>query len=156
MNSQGILLNVIESITKFNFESQNKRLRLFASLDVDTRIKIIKYLTPSFHKLKSVHTDADNAVLTLSALILSIDKVIRELDDVSLKAIKLRGKNHSTKLKRQKVIGYWTIVRTLKLEQNLSFRQISQYFAKYHHLEISYSTIYQMWNELEKNTKQEN
>ena len=47
------------------------------------------------------------------------------------------------------MLGYWAIVRTLKLEQNMSFRDIATYFAKYHKLEVSYSTIYELWNELE-------
>lgn len=53
-------------------------------------------------------------------------------------------------------LGYWAIVRTLKLEQKMSFREISIYFATYHKLEVSYSTIYELWNELENNTNIKN
>ena len=82
---------------------------------------------------------------------LDFDAIEKEFDDVNLKAIKLRAKNSKTKVKRQKVLGYWAIVRTLKLEQNMSFRDIATYFAKYHKLEVSYSTVYELWNELENN-----
>jgi hypothetical protein len=139
----------IETITKFSLEMQNQNLRLFARVDLQTKLQILQLQKQLFHKLKSAYSDVDNTILTLSSLVLAIDAVAKELDDVNFNAIKLRGKNNKAKIKRQKVLGYWAIVRTLKLEQNMSFRDISTYFAKYHKLEASYSTIYKLWNELE-------
>ena len=144
-----------ETITKMNQESQNQRLRLFAKVDITTKLKILASQKQLFHRLKSVHSDIDNTVLTLCSLILAIDLIANELDDVNLNAIKLRGKNSKAKVKRQKVLGYWAIVRTLKLEQNMSFRDIATYFAKYHRLDVSYSTIFELWNEIENNKKNE-
>ena len=43
-------------------------------------------------------------------------------------------------------------MKNLKLEQKMSFRDISVYFHKYHKLKVSYSTIYELWNKLENNT----
>jgi len=146
---QQIDSTICESITKLNLEAQNQRLRLFAKVDITTKLKILTSQKQLFHKLKSAHSDVDNTILTLSSLVLAVDSVAKELDNVNLNAIKLRGKNNKAKIKRQKVLGYWAIVRTLKLEQNMSFRDIATYFAKYHKLEVSYSTIYELWNELE-------
>ena len=140
-----------ETITKLNQECQNQRLRLFAKVDISTKIKILALQKQLFHKLKNAHSDVDNTILTLSSLILAVNSVEKEFDDVNLKAIKLRAKNSKTKVKRQKVLGYWAIVRTLKLEQNMSFRDIATYFAKYHKLVDSYSTVYELWYELEIN-----
>ncbi len=145
-----------ETITKMNQESQNQRLRLFAKVDITTKLKILDKQKELFHKLKSSYSDVDNTVLSLSSLILAIDEIEKKLDDVNLKAIKLRGKNIKAKIKRQKVLGYWAIVRSLKLEQNMSFRDISAYFTKYHKLDVSYSTIYELWNELEKKMENKN
>ena len=142
----------LEKCTKMNVDTQNQLLRLFARVDITSKIKVLQQQKALFHQLKSVNNDVDNAILTLSSLILAVDIVVKELDGVNLNAIKLRGKNNKAKFKRQKLLGYWAIVRTLKLEQRMSFRQISEYFAKYHKLEVSYSTIYDIWNELEKNT----
>ena len=140
-----------ETIVKMNQQSQNQKLRLFAKVDITTKLKILDLQKQLFHKLKNAHSDVDNTILTLSSLILAVNSVEKEFDDVNLKAIKLRAKNSKTKVKRQKVLGYWAIVRTLKLEQNMSFRDIATYFAKYHRLEISYSTIHALWIELENN-----
>ncbi len=147
---------LIEHLTKLNQESQNQKLRLFARVDLQTKLQILQLQKQLFYKLKSAYSDVDNTILTLSSLVLAIDSVVNELDDVNLNAIKLRGKNNKAKIKRQKVLGYWAIVRTLKLEQNMSFRDIATYFAKYHKLEVSYSTIYELWNELENNTNIKN
>ena len=146
---------LMENITKLSSEKQNQKLRLLVKVDITTKLKIIQHKKPLFHKLKGVYSDVNNEILTLSSLILAIDVVVKDLDGVNLNAIKLRGQNNKAKVKRQKVLGYWAIVRTLKLEQRMSFRQISEYFAKYHKLEVSYSTIYELWNQLEKNTNNE-
>lgn len=147
----------MEKITKLNLESQNKILRLFVRIDLKTKLQILQLQKQMFHQLKSAYSDVDNSILTLSTLILAIDEVVKELEVVNFNAIKLRTKNRKSKIKRQKIIGYWAIVRTLKLEQNMSFRDIAAYFTKYHKIEVSYSTIYELWNELENNlNKKEN
>ncbi len=148
--------NNCETITKMNQESQNQKLRFFAKVDISTKLKILDLQKQLFHKLKSVHSDVNNTVLTLSSLILAVEAMEKNLDDVNLKAIKLRGKNIKTKVKREKVLGYWAIVRSLKLEQNMSFRDISAYFAKYHKLNVSYSTVYELWKEIEKKMENKN
>ena len=144
-------LKACEIITKLNQESQNQKLRLFAKFDIQTKLKIIVNQKQLFHKLKQKYSDVDNNILTLSALILAIYSVVKELDDVSFNAIKLKCKNNTNKSKREKLLSYLAIVRTLKLEKNMSFRDIAIYFGKYHRFKISYSTIYRLWNELENN-----
>ena len=144
-------LKACEIITKLNQESQNQKLRLFAKVDFEIKLKILTSQKQLFHKLKNNNSDVDNNILTLSALILAIDSVVKELDDVNFNAIKLKCKNNTNKSKREKLLSYWAIVRTLKLKRNMSFRDIAIYFGKYHRLEISYSTIYRLWDELENN-----
>jgi len=146
------MIKLIENLTKMNKESQAYSLRLFSRVDIYEKIKIIKYQKQIFHKLKDNHINEDNAILTLSSLILSIDIATKKLDIVNLNAIKIRNKNNKAKIKRQKLLTYWAIIKTLKSDQNMSFRQISKYFAQYHRFNVSHSTIYQLWNEIEKNT----
>lgn len=104
-----------ETITKLNLESQNQRLRLFAKVDITTKLKILASQKELFHKLKSVYSDVENTVLTLSSLILAINAIEKKLDDVNLNAIKFRAKNNKAKVKRQKVLGYWAIVTSNSL-----------------------------------------
>ncbi len=140
---------VVENITKQSLEAQNQKLRLFAKVDITTKLKIIERQKPIFHKLRSTCSDVENAILTLASLILAIDNVVKELDTVNLNTIKLKNKSVRQKAKRDRLLGYWAIIRTLKLEQDLSFRQIAQYLKKYHKLEVAHSTLYRLWSELE-------
>lgn len=139
-----------EAITKMNQESQNQKIRLFAKIDITTKLKILDYQKSLFHKLKSSYSDVDNKVLTLVSLILATEEVLNKIDEVNLKALKLRSNNiKKQNLKREKLLSYWSIVRTLRLEQNMSFRDISNYLVKYHRFQVSYSIVYQLWNEIE-------
>lgn len=146
------MLNIIEKITQQTYESLNQHLRFFAKVDLPIKLQILQFQKQLFHKLKATHSDVDNSVLTLASLILAIESFTKDLDVVNLNAIKIRGKNNKIKIKREKLLGYWAIIKTLKLEQNMSFRDIANYFKKYHKFEVSYSTIHSMWNELENNT----
>jgi hypothetical protein len=147
-------MKIIETITKFSLEVQNQKLRLFARVDLEMKLQILQLQKQLFHKLKNTHSDVDNATLTLTSLILAIEAIVNQIDNINLNAIKLRSKNNKSTKKRQKLLGYWAIVRTLKVDQNMSFRDIATYFAKYHKLEVSYSTIFSLWNELENNNTQ--
>lgn len=148
-------VKMIENITKQTNEAQNQHLRLFAKVELPLKLQILQLQKPIFHKLKGAHRDIDNVILTLSSLILAIDSVTKELNIVNFNAMKIRGKNQKTKIKREKLLGYWAIVKALKLEQNMSFRNISSYFKKYHKFEVSYSTIRELWIELENKTNKE-
>lgn len=143
-------LKACETITKLNQKSQNQKLKLFAKVNFETKLKILTSQKQLFHKLKNNNSNVDNTILTLSSLILAIDSIAKELDDVNFNVIKLKSKNNN-KTKREKLLSYWGIVRTLKLEQKMSFRDIATYFRKYHKFEVSYSTIFKVWNELENN-----
>lgn len=144
------ILRNCEIITKMNQESQNQKLRLFAKVDITRKLKILDQQKSIFHKLRGFYSDVDNAILTFSSLILAIDLVFKEIDNVNLNALKLRSNNiKKQNLKREKLLSYWSIVRTLRLEQNMSFRDISNYLVKYHRFQVSYSIIYKTWIQIE-------
>jgi uncharacterized protein YoxC len=140
----------IEQITKLNQESQKKLLRFFIRLNLEMKLKTLKNQKKLFHKLKTIHNDINHEILTLCSLIISIEEIYNELDEVFLNSMQISSVNNKQNQKRQKLIGYWSIVKTLKNEHKLSFRQISEYLYKYHKFDISYSTIYEIWNELKE------
>jgi hypothetical protein len=145
------MLLLLERITKLNLESQNSNLRLFARVDIITKLDILEQQRHIFHKLKQQYLDIDKTVLTLSSLILAIDLKVNSTDAVTLNAIKLRAtKQKRNTSKREKLLGMWAIIRILKLDQNMSYRQICEYLKKYHKLEVAHSLIHNMWIELEK------
>lgn len=144
------ILRNCEIITKMNQETQNQMIRTFIKLDVSVKVDIFKEQKVIFHKLKNIHFITDNSILTYASFVLAVEVVIKNTNQVNLKAIKLRTKNAKKQnQKREKLLSYWSVIKTLKNEQNYSFREISDYLRKYHRLEVSYSLVYQTWNEIE-------
>lgn len=144
------ILKNCEIITKMNQETQNQMIRTFTKLDISVKVDVFKEQKVIFHKLKNIHFITDNSILTYASFVLAIEFIIKNTNQVNLKAIKLRTKNAKKQnQKREKLLSYWSVIKTLKNEQNYSFREISDYLRKYHRLEVSYSLIYQIWNEIE-------
>jgi len=163
---------VIERLLKQSQEQQKSTLRYLSRCPPEISIQILANKILIFHKLRQENGDVDKGVLEYCALILSIKS--HHDDELSLKSKSFAGieideiRNISRKKanqfirtikkpdpKREKLLTYWAIVRTLKLEQNFSFRQITLYLKKYHRFEVVHSTISKLWNELEvtNNTK---
>lgn len=140
-----------EKLTKMTIKMQNQKLRLFAKVNIDTKLKIIVLQISIFHKLRNKYKDINKEVLTFVSLILAIDSILKEIDIVGRNVSKIRARELTKKEKRERVIQYWSIVKSLKEKERMSFREISNYLMKYHKFQVSYSTIYQIWKDLEKN-----
>lgn len=140
----------IEKLTKLSLESQNQKLRLFARVDTVTKLKIFQSQKQIFHKLKSQHSQLENELLTLVSLIVAISQEMSSVDDTVLKSLIFRAKNARKKAKRGKILDHWAIIKTLKIDQKMSFRDIAAYLKKYHKIDVAHSTIYGLWLELEK------
>lgn len=147
------MMNEIEKLTQMPEEIQNQQLRFFARANLETRVKILSNQKQIFHKLKGLHTNIDNVLLTLSSLLIAIKEETYSLDPVDMNLIKLRGKNNKRRLKRDILLGYWAIIKKLKKDEGMSFRGISQYMRKYHHIDIAHTTLYVVWQEIEENKK---
>lgn len=149
-------MNEVQKLTQLSDEAQNQQLRFFARVNLEIRLKILTKQKQRFHQLKGLHPNTDNALLTLSSLLMAIKEETSSLDEIDLNLIKLRGKNNKRRMKRDILLGYWAIVKKLKNDEQMSFREISLYMRKYHHQEIAHSTIYAVWQEIEENKKDTN
>ena len=143
-------INEIEKLTRIPIDDQNRQLRLFARVGLEAKLRIIKIQNSKFHKLKSVNSDIDNAILTLASLILAIIEEVNSMTSADLNVSLFHVKNKKSRAKREKLLMYWSVVKTLKNDKSMSFREISYYLKKHHKFEVAYSTIFKVWNELEK------
>lgn len=163
----------INRLLKVSVNHQSSLLRFFARGDLTLRLTILTQKTAHFHKLRQENNNIDKNTLEYCALLMAIQKANDEeqsLQKKSFRGLELeeirvlsqkKADQFIRKIKkpdptREKLLGYWAVVRMLKLEQNFSFRQISLYLKKYHRFNVAHSTIHRMWDELEKNKKQEN
>jgi hypothetical protein len=143
------ILKNCEIITKMTQEMQNRTIRIFARLDAKTKIVIFQEQKVIFHKIRNVYLDLDNSLLSYSSFVLATQKIAEK---ANINAIKLRSSSTKEKSqKREKLLSYWSLIKTLKLDENLSFREISTYLTKYHKFEVSYSLVHKTWNEIQNN-----
>lgn len=146
-------MNHVERLTQMPEDIQNQQLRFFARVNLEIKLKILSKQKQIFHKVKGSHLDTDNALLSLSSLLMAIKEETYSLDAIDVNVIKIRGKNNKRRMKRDILLGYWAIIKKLKNDESMSFRDISLYLRKYHQQEISHSTIFAVWVEIEENKK---
>ena len=141
----------IEKITKMHMEQQKQLLRFFSRVVLETKLKIMQTQREIFHILKNLHKDKDidNATLTYSSLVISISAE-RKNSNSNAKIFKAKKFRRSSK--KEKILEKWAIVKSLKNNEKLSFRQISAYLQKYYRFNVSYSLIHKIWSELEEKT----
>ena len=142
--------NKITIITKLTTEQQNQLLRYFVRLAQESKVKVMELNRDMFYPLKQKHSDVSLAVLSYASLVLSIQKFKNLTSEVEINAINIRTKTLRRQPKKDRLIGYLALIKALRNEKKLSFRQIAEYLKKYHKLNIVHSTIHKLWRELEQ------
>ena len=142
---------ICEIITKLSKESQNQKLRLFAKLDLNTKLEIFDNHKIIFYNLKNIHKnkDTENSILSYCAFLLSLDNFQKNTTEETIKIIKFKKIKQPKARKKEKLLQYYPLVKQLK-QANTSYRDISDYLLKYHKFKISYSTICKLCIKIEK------
>ena len=146
--------NTVVRLLKKTDEEQKSILRAFASIPLESKVIIMELNRDVFYPLKQENKDVPLSILSYVAMILAIEKYRTQTAGLDSNVIELRTKFFRKQLKKDKLLGKWALVKTLRNDKNLSFRQISNYLKKYHKLSVVHSTIYDLWCELEVRKKQ--
>ena len=144
------MTRIIVKLTLMSEEGQRQMLRHFARLSLYIKLQIFDSQRSIFHQLKQNNKDIANSILTYCSLILAIKQIIESDEKLNIKALAIKQKNQRKASKRNKILSHWAIVKTLKNEQKMSFRDISRYLKKYHRFDVAHSTIFEIWNQIEK------
>lgn len=147
---------IIIGILHISTEQQNQLLRFFIRLDVDKKLNILRMQRDGFYALKQANKEVEVSILTYCSLILAIQKQCKSLSALDKNVITINAKKISKSYKKDKLIGYWAVIKELKNTKKQSFRQIAEYLKKYHKLEVAHSTLYKLWGELEIIKNQQN
>lgn len=158
------MLSVVDQITKLSEKQQRQVLLLLAKLPPEISLELFVKHKTVLYKLKQTYTGISPPILSYCALLIVLavyknnqemlqqknfnDLSTEEILNLSMQRITLF--KQSKKRRKQKydlVLDHWSLIETL-VAQNISFRDISEYLKKYHRLEISYSTIYQVYKKL--------
>ena len=163
----------VEKIVKINKEGQNALIRTFSRLPTNEKIEVMSDHRKLMYKLKQTHDEVGVEILSYSALIIAIqvyqndqNKLNRlNIGNLSLKEIRkitsqkarvFLQKQFRKQTKRERLLGYWAVVSSLKNDEKYSFRKIETYLKKHHKFEVSYSLIAKVWDQLENKKELEN
>ena len=147
--------SIVVRLLKKTDEEQKSILRAFASIPLESKVIIMELNRDVFYPLKQENKDVPLPILSYVAMILAIEKYRAQTSKLDKNIINVRAKSFRKQPKREKLLGKWAIIKSLKNDEGLSFRQIATYLQKYHKLSVVHSTIYDMWCELEITKKGE-
>lgn len=147
--------SIVMRLLKITDEEQKAILRSFVKMPLESRVKVMEESRAIFYPLKEENKDMALQVLSYASLILAIVKYKDTTDALKRHTVAIRSKSYRKQPKRDKLLGKWALIKSLKNDENLSFRQIAAYLQKYHKLSVVHSTIHDMWCELEMSKKGE-
>lgn len=146
----------MEELTKMSEEVQKQHLRLFVRMELKNKYQVLKDQKHIFHKLRIEYEESDNIILTLASLVLAINQEVKSLNSINFNMIRFRRKKIKRRVKRERLLNYWSVIKTLRGEEQMSFRDIANYLQKYYRFEVAHSTIFELWHEIEENKKRKN
>lgn len=149
-----VMHSTVTRLLKKTDEEQKICLRGFVKMPLESKMKVMELNRDVFYPLKQENKDIPLPILSYVAMILAIEKYRDQTSGLDKNMIDVRAKSFRKQPKRDKLIGKWALIRSLKNDKNLSFRQISNYLKKYHKLSVVHSTIYDLWCEFEVTKKQ--
>lgn len=147
--------STVTRLLKKTDEEQKAILRSFIKMPLEARVKVMEESRAIFYPLKEENKDVELQLLSYASLVLAIVKYEDATDNMQKHTVAIRSKSFRKQPKRDKLLGKWAIIKSLKNDENLSFRQIATYLQKYHKLSVVHSTIHDMWCELEVTKKGE-
>lgn len=159
--------NLIIRMIKINHVDQTKHINYFSRCPLGIRLVIFELHREVFHRLRETYkVEASFSHISYCALILAIaltrakDKslVTKNFQDLTLDDIrdlssfqvkKFVEKTVKRSYKRDKLTGYWPLVRDLKINHGLSYEKISVFLLKKRKFKVSIASIHKRWHELE-------
>lgn len=163
----------IDKMAKLNQADQTKLINYFAKCPISIRTQIFDHHRDNLHKLRLTYKDEASlneisycAFLLAIGFVRSKEKVLTKksfgelsLDEIrelsSSRAIAFASKSVKSTVKHEKLMGYWAIVHTLRLDHSYSYERIAQYLKRKHRFSIAASTIMKKWKEIETTNKTE-
>lgn len=149
---KGILLEKqVTQLLKSTNEEQKQTLRVFSKMPLESRIQVFTGHKKMIYASKDKHRGIDISVLSYTSFILAVNQYVSAITDIDKNTLDIRTNSLRKFTKREKLLSKWALIKELKTDKSLSFRQIAKYLKKYHKLEVVHSTIFDLWKEFEEN-----
>lgn len=157
------LKNKLDIYTKVPIKRREKVLKWLANQNEEIALMAFEEQKKHFFKISKIEED-NRSILYLSSLYLAANQLYelyhaqanknREMDIDQVKgATHIQAKKFKKNIqseKYDKLLNLRNKILDLKDEENLSFRQISEFLKRYHRLEVSHSYIATFYHNMKK------
>ena len=144
---------VVIGLLQMSEDQQKILIRKFSKLSFEQKIQIFSNHGKIFYALKQKKVALGNAVLSYIALLQAISTYVNNETEI-VKVSKIKNGLKKSRPKSDILLDRWSLIKELKNEHKLSFRDIATYLMKYHKIKVAHSTIFEMWQKLEKNKEE--
>ena len=160
----------VGDLTRTSTDDVLRLMRYFARLPIEVQIETMaRHREILFRNLKGFKEKGiETKLASFVAFVLAIkyqyglekrltrkkfeEMSAEELRDLSLLELGRIDARFAKKRKRDKLLHYWGVVKSLK-DQGRSFREIARYLEYRHRFTISHSEIYKAWRRLESQSR---
>ena len=150
-NNEAVVIRLLQ----MSEDQQKIVIRKFSKLSFEQKMQVFSNHGKNFYALKQKKVELENAVLSYIALIQAISTYVHSETEI-IKISKIKNGYKRSQSKSDKLIERWSLIKELRHDYKLSFRDISKYLMKYHKIKIAHSTIYTVWQNLEQNKDENN
>ncbi|MDD5387304.1 MAG: hypothetical protein PHQ22_08935 [Sulfuricurvum sp.] len=167
-------IDALEKMLKLSKDDQTRHINYLAKSPIEIRLDLFEKQREVFYPLSQKYKDhMSPSDISYGALILAIGVTraiekkltqksfetlsIDEIRDLSSsRAVSFKQKTTRGSHKHEKLMSYWAIVRTLRIDHGYSYERVSLYLKKKHRFSIAPSTIMKKWKEIETPNTLEN
>lgn len=136
---------IVEQLLKLNNEQQKTFLRFFSKVKLEDKILIMDGSRKFFYALRDKNKGVQIGLLSYCSHILAIKAYQNEIDSVDQNLINLRAKSFRKPRKKEIVLNKLSLINELKKDKGLSYKQIVVYLKRYHKIEVSESTVFNVY-----------
>lgn len=140
----------VEQLLKLNNEQQKALLRFFSKLLLEDKILIMDRGRKFFYTFRENNKGFAIGLLSYCSHILAIQDYQNDIDDVDQKLINMRAKSFRKPTKKAIVMNKLSLIHELKKDKELSYKQIVVYLKKYHKIEVSESTVFNIYKKFKR------
>ena len=152
MNNEKEEQLLLTAMTKSSEKERGALSRWFSKQSISIQARIEKEKKHYFYKIKNAHPDAPPELQSLAAHFLSMKEQYKILKNVDSKESGTQAgkklhtrvdamKKSKRKTKQELVIERQGDLKRLYYEKNFSYREVSNYFKTYLHIDVSHVTI---------------
>jgi len=135
----------VEQLVKLNNEQQKVLIRFFSKVPLEDKVLIMDGSRKFFYTLRENNKGFAIGMISYCSHILAIQHYQNELDGVDQNLINLRAKSFRKATKKEIVMNKLSLINELKKDKKLSYEQIVVYLKKYHKIEVSAATVFNVY-----------